>query len=503
VDDKNDDKNNDKSTDLNTTPEAADQLGRVDAVDQGYMVSAAQPQPQPQPQYAAPYAAQYAAPQGAPQQVFSAPAPPKKNNRRRNTFFFIGGATALALCMGGGGIALGASIAASNYSTAIAASGTSTVDPGSFLPGSPSGTDSGDSSTDSGTGTDSSTDSGTTDGSTTTPFGGSQGGFGDRFDAGSGSGSTGTGTATTQSAATAATDDQQVGVVTILTDLYFDDASQAAGTGIVLTSSGTILTNNHVIEGATTIEVTIESTGKTYEATVVGTDATDDVAVLQLSDVSGLETATIDEDDLAVADEVTSIGNAQGTGDLVAAAGTVTALDQDITVGSETSDTSESLTGLIQIDAAVVSGDSGGPLVDSEGEVTGIVTAASSGSAVITGYAIPIAFALDIADQILAGDESGNVELGVPAFLGVQLATEQGTTGVLLGGVIDDTAAAAAGLVAGDTITSFDGTTVTTATELSAAVAAKEIGDTVSITYTDTAGATQTVTATLMAGPAS
>jgi S1-C subfamily serine protease len=391
-----------------------------------------------------------------------APAKP----RRRTMFFFIGGATALALCMGGGGVALGASITAANNANAIAASGTTeTVVPGSYLPTSPFG---GDSST----------------------YGGGQ------------SYSGGTSTATTESTATAATDEQKLGVVTIVSDLYYSDSSQAAGTGIVLSASGQILTNNHVIEGATSIEVTIESTGKTYQADVVGTDATDDVAVLQLVGASGLTTATIDEDALAVADAVTSVGNAEGTGDLVAAAGTVTALNQDITVGSESTGESESLTGLIQIDADVVSGDSGGPLVDAEGEVTGIVTAASSGTADIVGYAIPIETALTIAAQILAGDESGNVSIGAPAFLGVQLATEQTAAGVVLGGAIDGTPAASAGLVAGDVITAFDGVAVTTVDQLSAAVALHEVGDTATVTYTNAAGASQTVTVTLMAGPA-
>ncbi|GAB2461168.1 S1-C subfamily serine protease [Conyzicola lurida] len=400
--------------------------------------------------------------------------------KRRTMFFVIGGATALALCMGGGGIALGASITAANNADAIAASGTTdTVLPGAYQPTSPFGGDSntygGGQSYSGGTGTDSGT--------------------------GSGTGSPSSSTAT-ESTATAATVDQKLGVVTIVSDLYYSETSQSAGTGIVLTSDGQILTNNHVIEGSTSIEVTVESTGETYQATVVGTDAVDDVAVLQLVDASGLTTATIDEDALAVADAVTSVGNAEGTGDLVAAAGTVTALDQDITVGSESTGTSESLTGLIQIDADVVSGDSGGPLVDAEGEVTGIVTAASSGTADIVGYAIPIDTALSIATRILSGDESGNVSIGAPAFLGVQLATEQTAAGVILGGAIEGTPAASAGLVAGDVITAFDGVAVTTVDELSAAVALHEVGDSATVTYTSADGTSQTVTVTLMAGPA-
>jgi S1-C subfamily serine protease len=392
----------------------------------------------------------------------AAPAAPK-STRRRNTLLIVGGATAMALCIGGGGIVVGASIATLNNlaasSSAVTAEGSGlTTVPGSFRPSTGSG-------------------------------GYSQ----------YGSGST---TTTTQSAATAATDEQKAGVVTIVSDLYYSDGSQAAGTGIILTSSGRILTNNHVIDGATSIEVTVESTGETYTADVVGYDSTDDIAVLQLVHASGLTPATLDDDTVSLADAVTSVGNAEGTGDLVAAAGTVTALDESITVGNESTGATESLTGLIEIDAAVVSGDSGGPLVDDEGEVVGVVTAASSGSATITGYAIPIETAMTIVQQIVAGDESGTVSIGLPAFLGVQLATAQTGAGVLLGGVIEGTAAATAGLAAGDTVTSVDGVAVLSTTELSSAIAAHEVGDEVVVGYTTAAGVASSVTVTLTEGPA-
>jgi len=398
----------------------------------------------------------------------AAPAP--RSHRRRNTLFIVGGATALALCIGGGGIAVGAAIAAANNQAAIAALDQNSFGSvqGSYLP--------------------------------TAPFGGS-GSTGTGTD-------TGTGTTSSKStAATAATDAQKLGVVTIVSDLYYSETSQAAGTGIVLSSDGQILTNNHVIEGATSIAVTIESTGVIYQADVVGTDATDDIAVLQLvsssgKSVTGLTTATLDADTLSVGDAITSVGNAEGTGDLVAAAGTVTALDENITVGNEGTGSSESLTGLIQIDADVVSGDSGGPLVDSEGEVTGIVTAASSGTADITGFAIPISTATTIAQQILSGVESGNVSIGTPAFLGVQLATTQTAVGATLAGSVEGTPAATAGFAAGDVITSVDGVAVANSDALSAAIASHEVGDSVSIGYTTAAGVASSVQVTLMAGPA-
>lgn len=134
----------------------------------------------------------------------------------------------------------------------------------------------------------------------------------------------GSASATTQTAATAASTDQQAGVVTIVSTLGYQGAS-SAGTGMILSADGLVLTNNHVVEGATAIEVTDELTGRTYTATVLGTDASADVALLRLDGASGLTAITLDDDgDLADGAAVTAIGNAQGTGDLVAAAGTVT-----------------------------------------------------------------------------------------------------------------------------------------------------------------------------------
>ena len=392
--------------------------------------------------------------------------------RRRHAVALIGGATALALCFGGGGIALGAAIGSQS---SVSTSTTTAVLPddttSGFVPTTPFGRYG------------------------TSPY--SSNGTGGTDDSGSSSGQ-----ATTQSAAVAASDEQQIGVVTIVSTLNFSEESRAAGTGIVLTSTGQILTNNHVIDGATSIEVTVESTGKTYTAEVIGTDSTNDVALLQLDAASGLDTMTLDDDGVAVGDDATSVGNAEGTGDLVAASGAVTSLDEDITVGNEYSGTTESLSDLIEVSAAVVSGDSGGPLVDDEGEVIGVVTAASSGTAIITGFAIPIDTAMDIVQQIRSGVETDTVEIGLPAFLGVQLGTTQTGAGVVVGGVIEGTAAAESGLVVGDVITSFDGAAVATSEELSAAVTSHEVGDTVEVGYTAADGSSQTVTVTLTEGPA-
>jgi S1-C subfamily serine protease len=163
------------------------------------------------------------------------------------------------------------------------------------------------------------------------------------------------------------------------------------------------------------------------------------------------------------------------------------------------------LQGLIEVAAQIVPGDSGGPVLDSEGEVVGMATAASSGSAEVTGYAIPITTAKAIADKILAGESSDTVTIGLPAFLGVEVgstATTQTTAGVPVAGTVDGSGAAAAGLVAGDTITSLDGTAVTSNDALTSAIRSHAVGDRVQVGYTDASGTAHTVTVTLTAGPA-
>jgi len=300
---------------------------------------------------------------------------------------------------------------------------------------------------------------------------------------------------------TAATDEQKIGVVTILTDLYYDDQSQAAGTGSILSSNGMVLTNNHVIEGSTYIEVTIELTGETYDAVVLGTDKTNDVALLQLEDVSGLDPVTISAGAVEIGDTAASIGNARGTGDLVVAEGIVLSIDESLSI-SDGYDGFENLDDLIEVDADVVSGDSGGPLVDDRGEVVGMITAASSGRNDIRGYAIAIAHAMAIVEQIRSGVETDTVHIGPSAFMGVRVADEQGATGVTLDGTIADTPADKAGLVAGDIVTAVDGVSVLTLAELKAIVTSHDPGDVITVTYTDMDGVVQNVQLTLTEGPA-
>lgn len=300
------------------------------------------------------------------------------------------------------------------------------------------------------------------------------------------------------SPATDATKEQEAGLVYINTVVGYGDGG-GAGTGMILSSNGTILTNHHVIEGATSIEVEVVSTGETYQADVVGYDDSADVAVLQLQDASDLTPVDLDRDaQVAVGDEIVAVGNANGDGGAAsAAAGVVTDLDQRITARSASG--AEELTGLIQVDADVVAGDSGGALLDSDGQVIGMTTAASQGQADIVGYAVPIDDAVTIVRKIVAGDASDTIHIGDSAFLGVQLDPQSQVP--LVAGTVEDSAAAKAQIPAGSTITSLDGTRVATAAELSDLITQHAPGDQVTVTWVDANGAQQTATVTLGTGP--
>lgn len=349
--------------------------------------------------------------------------------------------------------------------------------------------------------------------------GGTSGSSGSSGWGSSGSGSSGS-SGTSGSSSTAigqATSAQLVGVVDIVTTLDFG-SGQAAGTGIVLTSNGRILTNNHVIEGSTSISVTVLSTGRSYSAEVVGTSPSNDVAVIQLSGASGLPTATIGQSaDVEVGDPVVGVGNAGNAAGTSASSGTVTALDQSITASDQGGGNAEQLTGLIETDAPIQAGDSGGPLYAADGSVVGMDTAGQTNArtgATVAGYAIPIDHAMDVVSKIVAGVDDATIHQGRPAFLGVsQSASRTGgfsggsssstsRSGVTISGVIEGTAAAKAGLAAGDTITSLGGQTVTSSAGLSAAITAHNPGDSVRVTWIDSSGATHSATVTLGAGPA-
>jgi S1-C subfamily serine protease len=304
----------------------------------------------------------------------------------------------------------------------------------------------------------------------------------------------------------------------------------------VLTSNGEILTNNHVVNGATKISVTDVGNGKTYSATVVGYDDSHDVAVLQLQGASGLQTAKIgDSSSAAVGEGVVAIGNAGGTGGVPSyAGGSVTALNQSITAGDDLDGVAEQLTGLIEINANIQPGDSGGSLVNTSGDVIGIDTAASQGYSFDTsgtqGYAIPINEALSIAKTIESGHGTATTHVGTTAFLGVELSSgSQGSTGsgsgfggfnfgsggsansggsggsstsgVGVSGVVSGDPAANAGLASGDTITSFDGQAVNSPSDISSILVPLHPGDKVQMSWTDSSGQSHTATVDLGSGP--
>jgi S1-C subfamily serine protease len=296
------------------------------------------------------------------------------------------------------------------------------------------------------------------------------------------------------------------GVVVIDTSLAYQDA-QAAGTGMVLTSSGLVLTNNHVIRDATAIRVVLPNTGRSFTAHVVGYDVSDDVAVLQASGASNLKTASLgDSATLTAGQSVTALGNAGGTGSLRSASGTVTGVGRAITV-SDDQGGSESLSGMIETDAPIQPGDSGGPLMNAAGQVVGMDTAASTGNgfeqaASTDGYAIPIDKAASIALQIMRGDASDTIHVGGTAFLGVEVGENSyGGSGAVITSVVPGSPADAAGLAPGDLITSVGGHTVSSPTALTAIVAAQQPGRPVSATYVDQEGATQTANVALATGP--
>jgi S1-C subfamily serine protease len=315
-------------------------------------------------------------------------------------------------------------------------------------------------------------------------------------------------------------------IVDITSTLSLESAT-AAGTGMVVTSSGEILTNNHVIEGATNITVKVGSRSQTYPAKVVGNDETDDVALLQIQgSVSGLSTVKLGNSSrVTIGQPVVAIGNALNLpGPPKVTQGTVTAIGRSINVRDGLGH-SEQLSNLIQTNAALQPGNSGGPLIDAGGNVIGMNTAASADSAIgntasNVGFAIPVDAASAIVQQIQAGHESTNVRLGPTAFLGVRLQPDDGVNGSGLGGrgprggsrssgsgaVVQSTNAGSpardAGIIGGDTITSFDGQPVSSAADLTQLVHGKHPGDTVTIEWTDSSGQTHSASVRLTSGPA-
>lgn len=308
------------------------------------------------------------------------------------------------------------------------------------------------------------------------------------------------------SAATAAvTAAQSKGIVLIASQV---SGGEAAGTGMVLTADGQVLTNYHVVQGSTAVMVEIVDTGATYPATVVGHDATRDVALLQLTGASGLATITPDADQVALGQALTAVGNASGGGSLVAATGSVTGLEQQVTVSNDNGGT-ETLNGVIETNAGAVPGDSGGPMFDAQGEVLGMTTAGSQtvtrsprggrGQAnTTTSYAVPIADALSVITQIRTGQETATVQIGAKGYLGISVAQ---ASSLVVASVEAGGPSARAGLTVGSSITSLNGTSVSSQSDLSSVLDGLNPGAKAKLTWVDASGAAHSATVTLGSSP--
>ena len=334
-------------------------------------------------------------------------------------------------------------------------------------------------------------------------------------------------------------DEVEPGVVDVTANLqYLQEA--AKGTGFVIdAAAGLVLTNNHVIDGATSVTVTPVTSGKSYPARVLGYDRTDDVALLQLPRVTGLKAVTIgNSSPVSAGTPVLAIGNEAGQGGSpTVAPGVISGLDRTIVAIDQSSGLNETLHGMMQTSADVRPGDSGGPLADAAGRVIGIDTAAGGGT-VYSGYAIPINHAMPIARQIAAGQPSTRIQIGLPAFLGVLVPVSTSTdprrqareelrhagtvsssgSGCTNGDttaiptsiapapsgarVLCGTAAASAGIFAGDVITSIGGRAVTSPGSLTALVDRYPAGSKAPLAWVSPGGSQHTAVVTLNAGPA-
>ena len=334
-------------------------------------------------------------------------------------------------------------------------------------------------------------------------------------------------------------------VVDVTATLRYDDET-ASGTGFFIDSQdGLVLTNNHVIRDATSVTVTIPATNRTYAAQIVGADASADIAVLRITPLAGALSAPLgDSASVTVGSAVVALGNRAGAGGApVSAPGVISAVGRTIQAADGTSGFTETLHGMLQTTAKIQPGDSGGPLADAAGAVIGVDTAAGTGGSQ-AGYAIPIDVALAAERQIILGRAAPGITLGVGGFLGVIipssttaspraqagqerslgtdpagsppqtgcLPTEAGAgvpdsvapvnSGALVDGVLCGTGAEAAGISAGDVITTADGRVVSSPDGLTAIVSGCRPGSVVKITWVSPAGADRASRVRLDAAPA-
>ena len=276
-----------------------------------------------------------------------------------------------------------------------------------------------------------------------------------------------------------------------------NQVESGAGSGVIISSDGYILTCAHVVDGASTITVTIGD--KDYTATLVGEDTTSDIAVIKI-DADGLTPATVgNSDSLKVGQSVMAVGNPLGELGGTVTGGMISALNRSVTIQGSSSVNTMSL---IQMDASVSPGNSGGGLFNMNGELVGIVNAKSSSSdAEGLGFAIPINDAIKVAQELLEnGSVTGRPYLGITylAVTDAQTASQLGVNayGVYVVEVVKGGPAEKAGLQAGDRIVSVDGTEIASKDDLGTLMQKHTAGDTLSITIARE-GQMQTVNVTL------
>lgn len=301
------------------------------------------------------------------------------------------------------------------------------------------------------------------------------------------------------------------GLVDINTTMSYQGAI-GAGTGIVLDPNGEVLTNNHVIEGATEITAVSLANSRTYAVDVIGFDRDNDIALVRLRDAAGLPTANLGtSSSLMVGDPIAAIGNANGVGGPPSyAPGAVTQIGASVRASDESGGGTRELHDLIRVAADIRPGDSGGPLVNSAGQVVGVNVAATltyrmGGVTGGEGFAIPIDRAMAIANQIRSGAPSPSIHLGDTAFIGVAIADAPvfgaGPGGAMVRQVLPDTPARQAGVLSGDIITAVDGIPVNSAVDLSNIMDKHRPGDTITLAWIDRGGNLRSAPVVLGKGP--
>jgi S1-C subfamily serine protease len=264
-----------------------------------------------------------------------------------------------------------------------------------------------------------------------------------------------------------------------------------------------VLTNHHVVDGSSSIRVSIEGRSGTYGAHVIGVAPGADVALIQIEGVSGLPTVSLaSSSGLKVGDAIVAIGNALGQGGApTVTTGVVTALNQTITA-SEGGGKSEQLTGMIQSDAPISPGDSGGALVNAAGQVVGMITAGDisgfQSQTSTVNYAVPADKALGFVNTIRSGQTSSDIIYGQVGFIGVNVrdltanaASQLGlsaSAGALVVSVLPGLPAEGAGIAQGSVITKLGGQGITSSASLGTAIRAHKPGEKVSVTWVDQRG---------------